>query len=174
MISFDFKKNIFHLSAELGVPFGALLSISALATIFADKVPFAGLISMVIMLGAPVVLHHFQRKRFLAFNGAAPFSDIWSLAIFTTLGGALIMALTNYLTISFIRPNFLYEQVQGILDSDVPIDKDMAKTLRTIIEKRAMPSPFEYSMIMFWFIASLGCVGGAITALIARRRINNR
>lgn len=169
MKGYDFKKNIFYLSAELGVPFGIFLSIESMASLYSDKVPFLGNISLLVLLCAPVILYFLQRKRFVAFNGFSTFSDLWTLAIFTSLGGSLIMAFTTYMTITFMRPNVIYDQMQYILDNFTSIDKDMAKTLKKMVDKGALPSPMDFSMMKFWFIASLGCVGGAITALIASK-----
>lgn len=167
MKGYDFKKNIFTLSAELGVPFGILLSLESIVSLFSDKVPLLGHISLLIFLGAPVVLCLFQRKRYVATEGFASFSELWTLAIFTSLGGALIMALVTYLAITFLRPNALYEQMQYIIDNFAEIDKDMAKTLKKMIEKEALPTPIDYSMMKFWLIASLGCLGGSLTSFIA-------
>jgi len=166
---FDFKKNIYTLSAELGVPFGILLSIMAVAMIFADKVPPCALIATFIIFACPVVLYFFQRKRFVASDGFASFSELWILAIFTTIGGCLIMAMVYYLTISFIRPEALYEQLQFILDKNNNIDAETATTLQKMIDRGLLPSPLEFSIMQFWLFASLGCVGGAVTALIASK-----
>ncbi len=169
MNRFDFKKNIYTLSAELGLPFGALLSLVGVSLVFYDKMPLLSTLALLLMLAAPVVLCIFQRKRFIALNGFALFSELWILSIFTTLGGSLIMVLVSYLTITFGRPDFLYEQLQFVLDNYPPLDKDMAKTFNNMIEQRALPSALEFSMMLFWLFTSLGCMGGAITAFIAQK-----
>lgn len=169
MIRFDFKKNIYTLSAELGIPFGILLSLLAVTLIFYDKVPSLSILTSFLMLVAPVVLCIFQRKRFVALDGFALFSELWILAIFTTLGGALIMVLACYLTITFVRPDFLYDQMQYFLDNVPDIDSETAKTLKKMIAHRALPSAFEFSMMLFWIFACLGSLGGAITAFIAEK-----
>ena len=169
MNRFDFKKNIYTLSAELGVPFGILLSLVAVSYIFCDKVPYLSTLALLLMLAAPVVLCIFQHKRFAALDGFALYSELWILAIFTTLGGALIMVLVSYLTIRFLRPDFLYEQMRFFLDSSPPIDSETAKTLEKMISHRALPSSLEFSMMLFWLFACLGSLGGAITAFIAEK-----
>lgn len=169
MNRFDFKKNIYSLSAELGVPFGILLTALAVSLIFYDKVSILSILTILLTLVAPVVLCIFQRKRFVAFDGFAQYSELWILAIFTSLGGALIMVLLSYLTITFARPEFLYEQMRVFLDSKPAIDSETAKTLEKMISHRALPSALEFSMMLFWLFGFLGCVGGAITAFIAEK-----
>lgn len=165
---FDFKKNIYSLSAELGVPFGLLLSVEAVSALYADKMPILSILATFIMLAAPVVLFMWQRKRYVASNGFATFTELWAMAIFTTLGGALIMALATYLTLSFLRPTALYDQMKLLLESNsIAFDKDTVKTFRKMIDKGMLPSPIDYSMMQFWLISSLGSVGGLLTAFIA-------
>ena len=167
MKGYDFNKNIFHLSAELGVPFGVFLSIGSVASLFSDKVPHLGNISLLIFLGTPIILFLLQRKRFVESNGFATFSELWALGNFTSLGGALIMAFATYMTITFLRPNAIYEQMQYIINNFTTIDKGMSRTFQEMIDKRALPTPIYFSMLEFWLIASFGCIGGAITAIIA-------
>ena len=168
MNRFDFKKNIYSLSAELGIPFGILLSVIAVTIIFYDIVPLLSVVNVLLMMIAPVVLCLLQRKRFVALDGFAQYSELWILAIFTTLGGSIVMVLTSYLTITFGRPDFMYEQLRFLLDNEPAIDSETAKTLEKIITHRALPSPLEISMILFWLFSCLGALGGAITALIAK------
>lgn len=167
MYRIDFKKNIYSLSAELGIPFGFFLSLLAVTFVFYDKMPLLSLLMPVLLLLAPVVLCIFQRKRFVALNGFAIYSELWILAIFTTLGGALIMVLVSYLMIYFLRPDFLYDQMRLFIDNSPNLDKETAKTFEKMISHRALPSPFEFSMMLFWLFTFLGCIGGAITAFIA-------
>ncbi len=153
----------------MGIPFGILLSLLAVSLIFYDKVPALSLLTTFIMLVAPVALYLFQRKRFVALDGFALYSELWILAIFTTLGGALIMVLASYLTITFVRPDFLYEQMRYLLDNYPELDQETAKTFQKMVSHRALPTALEYSMMLFWLFASLGSLGGAITAFIAQK-----
>ncbi|MBR5639240.1 MAG: DUF4199 family protein [Muribaculaceae bacterium] len=165
----DFKKNIFTLSAELGIPFGILLSILAVTLIFVDKVPFLSTLATLLMLAAPVMLCYFQRKRFVALDGFAIYSDLWVLANLITIGGSLIMVLVSCLTITFFRPDFIYEQMRYFLDTMPSIDSETAETFEKMISRRELPSAIEFSMMLFWLFACLGCLGGAITAFIAEK-----
>lgn len=165
------KKNVFVRSAELGVPFGGMLSLASMSMIFGDKVPFVSLLAVIIAIAAPVVLYWLQRKYYIGSNGFAPFSELWTLGIFTTIGGALICALISYGVITYFRPDFLYEQAQMIVDTYKQFPQSQAKDMVSVFDKMIkndmLPSPFDYCVQMFWLTASMGCVGGAITALIA-------
>ena len=155
------QKNVFIKSAELGVPFGCLLIVASVSMIFGDKVPFLS------------VLYYFQRKRYVQSNGFATFSELWTLGIFTTIGGALICGLVTYGLITYLRPEFVYEQAQFVVDNYKHMPGNQASefvdVLEKAIKKNLLPTPFDYCVQMFWLTSSLGCVGGAITALIASR-----
>lgn len=165
------QKNVFIKSAELGVPFGALLLVASVAMIFGDKVPMLSLVTLIVAIIAPFVLYRFQRKRYVESNGFAPFSELWTLGIFTTIGGAMICGLATYGIITYLRPEYVYEQTQLVVDAYKQLPggdaKKFAEVLEKAIKSNLLPTPFDFCVQMFWLTSSLGCVGGAITALIA-------
>lgn len=165
------NKNVFIKSAELGVPFGVMLIVASVAFLFSDKAPVASMLTMTVAVAAPVVIYWFQRKRFVESDGFATFSELWTLGIFTTIGGALICALVTYGLITYLRPDFLYDQAQLIVDTyrQQPFEKahEIADVFDKMIKHNMLPTPIDFCMQMFWLTASLGCVGGAITAFIA-------
>lgn len=167
------QKNVFTQSAELGVPFGGLLTMASVSILFADKMPFISAVALIVAIAAPFVLYRYQRKRYVASDGFSTFSELWTLGIFTTIGGALICGLITYGLITYLRPDFVYEQAQYVADAYKKLPqadaRDFAEVLEKAIKGNILPTPFDFCVQMFWLTASLGCVGGAITALIASR-----
>ena len=165
------KKNVFTRSAELGLPFGGILTVASISLIFGDKVPLLSSLTLIIAIAAPFIIYKMQRNMFVKSNGFATFSELWTLGIFTTIGGALICALISYGVITYFRPDFLYDQAQMIVDNYKQLPgsqgKEVADVFDKMIKNNLLPSPIDYCMQMFWLTASLGCVGGAITAYIA-------
>jgi hypothetical protein len=168
------KKNVFTRSAELGLPFGCLLIVASLSMIFGDKVPLLSALTIIIAIAAPFIIYKMQRNMYVKSNGFSTFSELWTLGIFTTIGGALICALVTYGVITYFRPDFLYDQAQMIVDTYKQLPgsqgKDIADIFSKMIKNNLLPSPIEYCMQMFWLTASLGCIGGAITGFIACKR----
>ena len=165
------SKNVFVSSAELGVPFGIMLILASAATIYVDKIPLLNVVTIIVAILAPVILYRFQLKRFLNAGGKTSFSELWTLAIFTTIGGAMICMLVTYCMITWLRPDFLYEQMQMVVDVYKTLPQQEAteavKILETAIKTNNLPTAFEFCMQMFWLTASLGCMGGLLTAAIA-------
>ena len=83
----------------------------------------------------------------------------------------MICGLATYGVITYLRPDYVYEQAQTVVDvyKQVPSGdaKELADVLEKAIKSNLLPSPFDFCVQMFWLTSSLGCVGGAITALIA-------
>ena len=167
------QKNVFIKSAELGVPFGGMLLVASVAMLFGDKIPLLSSLTLIVVLLAPFVLYIFQRKRFVQSNGFASFSELWTLGIFTTIGGAMICGLVTYGLITYLRPDFVYEQAQFVVDNYKQLPDgagdDFVDILQKAIKANMLPTPFDFCVQMFWLTSSLGCVGGAITALIASK-----
>ncbi len=168
------QKNVFIKSAELGVPFGCMLIVASLSMIFGDKVPLLSTLMFIIAIIAPFLIFRWQRKRFIESNGFASFSELWNLGIFTTICGAMICGLVTYFVITYLRPDFVYEQAQFVADTYKQLPKDtsareFADVLEKAIKSNMLPTPFDFCFQMFLITSSLGCIGGAITALIASK-----
>lgn len=169
----EMQKNVFIKSAELGVPFGGMLLLASLAMLFGDKVPLLSTVTLIVAVLAPFILYIFQRRRYVQSNGFASFSELWTLGIFTTMGGALICGLVTYGLIVYLRPDFVYEQAQFVVDNYKQLPRNQMGEFVDVMEKaikaNMLPTPFDYCVQMFWLTSSLGCIGGAITALIASK-----
>lgn len=165
------QKNVFIKSAELGVPFGALLLVASVAMLFGDKVPLLSMLTLLVAVVAPVLIYYFQRKRYVESGGFATFSELWTLGIFTTIGGGLICGLLTYVLITYVRPDFVYEQAHYVIDAYKQLPggnaREFVEVLEKAVDNNMLPTPFDFCVQMFWLTSSLGCVGGAITALIA-------
>ena len=165
------NKNVFIKSAELGVPFGAMLLVASIAQMYADKMPLLSFVTLLVAILAPVVIYRFQRKRFIESDGFATYSELWTLGIFTTIGGAMICGLITYGVITMLRPDFLYEQAQAFIDiyKAQPLKQmqEVADVMQKMVKNNLLPTPIDYCMQMFWLTTSLGCVGSAVTAFFA-------
>ena len=87
--------------------------------------------------------------------------------------GAFLCGLVTYGLITLLRPDVVYEQMQMVADAykqmPQPEAQEMARVVNKAIEANMVPSPIDFCLQMFWLTASLGCVGGALTALLASK-----
>ena len=156
------SKSIYQRAGEWGVPFGLYLSCVAVLSIFADWFAPLQLLFMVLLMGLPLVTYYFQRRKFIEDNGFTEYAGLWMLGSFIT-----------FLVITYCRPGFIYEQAQAAVDvyRTMPQmrDNDMVNLLQQAIDDKALPSPIELVMSVFWFVSFAGSLVSALTALVAQR-----
>ena len=174
------SKTIYQRAGEWGVPFGLYLACAAVSSIFADLFPPLSYVFLIMLLGTPLVVYAFQRKKFIEDDGFAEHAALWMLGIMLFILGTLLASLIIYLVLQYVRPNYMYEQAQAALEaySKIPQarDSEMLRVLQRMVDKGMLPTPIELVFNAFWFIAFGGSVVSAITAIFARRTIkkNNK
>jgi len=167
------KKSIYQRAGEWGVPFGLYLSCAAVASIFADRFPPLSYVFLIMLVCTPLVVYRFQRHKFIEDGGFAEHSSLWMLGIMLFMLGSVISSLVVYLVLQYLRPGFLYEQAQAVIEvySKLPqaSDSEWLRVLQHAVDERMLPSPIQVVFDTFWFVAFGGSVVSAITAAIARR-----
>ena len=169
------NRSIYQCAANWGIPFGLYLSCAAVASIYADWFAPLGFIFILMFLGTPVLSYAFQRRKFIEDNGFTEDAGLWMLGILLYILGSIISSFVVYLVLQYLRPGFLHEQAQNLIDiyQQMPEMKDsqLLETLQTIVHNGLIPSPIEAVFNAFWFITSGGSLVSALTALIAQRRL---
>lgn len=169
------SKSIYQRAGEWGVPFGLYLACAAVASIFADLFPPLSFLFLIMLMGTPVLVYAFQRRKFIEDDGFAEHAALWMLGIMLFILGTVLASFIVYLVLQYVRPNYMYEQAQAAIEaySKIPQarDSEMFIVLQRMVEKGMLPTPIELVFNAFWFIAFGGSVVSAITAIFARRSI---
>lgn len=172
------KKSIYQRAAEWGLPFGLYLSCTAVASIYADWFTPLSAVFLVLLLGTPLVVYYFQRRKFIEDDGFSEYAALWMLGILLFILGAVVSGLIVYIVLQYCRPGYIYEQAQLIVDtySKMPEMRgtELLKVLQRAIDEKMLPSPIEAVFNSFWFISFGGSLLSALTALVARRPIGKR
>lgn len=172
------KKSIFQRAGEWGVPFGLYMTCAAVASIFADWFMPLQLLFLVLLLGMPVVTYYFQRRKFIEDDGFTEYAGLWMLGILLYILGTVLCSFIVFLVLQYGRPNFIYEQTQAAVDlyNTIPQMQDRAflDVLQRAIDERALPTPIEMVMSVFWFVSFGGSLVSAMTALIAQRPLPDK
>lgn len=175
------KKSIYQRASEWGLPFGLYMACAAVASIFADWFAPLSLIFFILVLGTPLVVYYFQRRKFIEDDGFTEYAALWMLGILLFILGSIIAGVIVYFVLQYGRPDFMYDQARQVIKaySEMPQmqDSEMLRVLQRMVDERLMPSPIETVFNAFWFTTFGGSVTSAITALIAQRRLkrpNNR
>ena len=167
------KKSIYQRAGEWGIPFGLYMACTAVASIFADWFMPLSMVFMVLLLGTPLVVYYFQRRKFIEDDGFTEYAALWMLGILLFILGAVIAGFIIFLVLQYVRPNFMYEQAQAVIEaySQIPQmqDSEMLHVVKRMVDEKLMPTPIEAVFNSFWFISFGGSLVSAITAIIAQR-----
>ena len=167
------KKSIYQRAGEWGIPFGLYMACTAVASIFADWFMPLSMVFMVLLLGTPLVVYYFQRRKFIEDDGFTEYAALWMLGILLFILGAVIAGFIIFLVLQYVRPNFMYEQAQSVIKaySQIPQmqDSEMLHVVKRMVDEKLMPTPIETVFSSFWFISFGGSLLSAITAIIAQR-----
>lgn len=172
------KKSIYQRGGEWGVPFGLYLGCMATASIFADWFAPLSLIFFILLLGTPLVVYYFQRRKFIEDEGFTEYSGLWMLGIMLFLLGTVLASFIAYLVMQYGRPGFIYEQAQAAIEaySKMPQMKDseMLLVLQRMVKDKLLPTPIEMVFNVFWFVTFFGSLMSALTAMVAKRPLKRR
>ena len=167
------KKSIYQRAGEWGFPFGLYLSCAAAASIFADWFVPLNFIFIVLLLGTPIVVYYFQRRKFIEDDGFTEYAGLWMLGIMLFILGTVVASLVVFLILQYGRPGFIYETALGAVDrySKMPQmqDSEMLQVIKRAIDEKMLPTPIETVFNAFWFITFAGSLLSALTALAAQR-----
>ena len=171
------RKSVYKQAAEYGIPMGLYMSTISLMTLYNDLVQVFSVIAMVMLFAGPVVIYRFQRRYFVEQGGMAEYAALWMLGIMMVIFGAIITGAVTYVVLQYVRPTYIYDQAQAVLDAynALPEVRTQASqvldVLQTMLEQNALPSAIELVFNMFWFVTFSGSVLSAITAAFASRRL---
>lgn len=167
------KKSIFQRAGEWGIPFGLYMACTGVASIFADWFIPLSMLFIVLLLGTPLVVYYFQRRKFIEDDGFTEYAALWMLGILLFILGAVVAGLIIFLVLQYGRPDYMYEQAQTVIEtySKMPQfrDSEMLRVIERAVDEKLLPTPIEAVFNAFWFISFGGSLLSAITALIAQR-----
>ena len=106
----DSKKSIYQQAGEWGVPFGLYLSCTAVTSIFADWFMPLQFLFLILLLGTPLVVYYFQRRRFILDDGFTEYAGLWMLGIMLFILGTLICSLIVFLELQYVRPTYIVDR----------------------------------------------------------------
>ncbi|MBR1804255.1 MAG: DUF4199 domain-containing protein, partial [Muribaculaceae bacterium] len=111
------RKSVFKRGAECGIPMGLYMSTIALLTLFTDKVPVFSLAAIVMLFAGPFFIYRFQRRYFVEENGMTEYAALWMHGILMVLYGAVITSAVAFVVLQYVRPGFIYDQMQTAVDT---------------------------------------------------------
>lgn len=169
-------KSVYKRGAEYGLWFGIYLTVMSLAIMHGMSHSVLLLLSIAMLAAIPAIIYQIMRRYRASMLGFASFSSLWMLGVMTFLFGSLICGMVTYVWMQYVMPTFIYDQVVTAIElyKTIPGDEaaEMVKVMQTIVDRHALPSPFDVVVQMIMLVTFLGSlVSMALAALLGMRRI---
>ena len=101
------QKSVYKRGADDGLFFGIYLIIMFFSSAFSMAVPFAGLLSIILVLGVPFLIYRFLRRSYVNDSGTTQFSALWVQGITTFFCGSLISGIAALVYMQWVNPDFI-------------------------------------------------------------------
>lgn len=168
----DMQKSVYKRGADDGFYFGIYLIVLFFATVFTMTIPFAGLLSLVLMLGVPFYVYRFLRRAYVKCDGNMQFSELWLHGIVIFFCGGLIAGIVAFVYMRWIEPDFLVSQARAAITvwekTDMPQAREMSETLTRAIEQKMLPSAIQMVIEMLWLQVFTGSMLSIVLSLAVR------
>lgn len=166
------QKTVYRRGADDGFYFGLYLVALFFASAFSLTMPFAGLLSTVMMLAVPFVIYHFLRRAYIECEGKSQFSELWLHGIVIFFCGGLIAGVVAVVYMRWIAPDFIINQANiaiGIWEeANMPQADELAKTMKLAIEQKMIPTPIQLVIEMLWLQVFTGSLLSMLLSAIIR------
>jgi len=168
----DGQKSLYKRGADDGFYFGIYLVVLFFATAYSMILPFAGLLSLLMMLAVPVIIYRFLYKAFANSVRRLTFSELWLQGIVTFFCGGLIAGLVALIYMRWVNPAFITQQAQTAIElwksAGVQQANEMADLMTKAIEQKLLPTPIQVVMEMLWLQVFSGSILSIVLSLIIR------
>lgn len=131
--------------ADDGFIFGLYLTLMFFGPILAPKMALFSLLSLLMMVGVPVVIFFFIRRYDRQLQECATFPMMWMLGVVIFVCGMLIAGALMVIYMQWIAPDFVLTQLQGVVELGRQAPgtalAEAADIASQMIEANFIPSP---------------------------------
>ncbi|MCQ2289033.1 MAG: DUF4199 family protein [Muribaculaceae bacterium] len=167
--------NVIKRGIDNAVPMALYTTGISLASIYCDRVPMLSVVAMVMLFMGPMLIYTLQRRFFIENEGECTMGMLLRMNIVAIFFGTVFTLLVTYMTLEYLRPGFLYDQVQSLIDvyNTMPELKnsELKTELQALVDNNLLPTPFYYALNLFAMTNASGMVVGLLTAALAARPV---
>ena len=162
------SRSVYSLGAADGLWTGLAMGICVMCMILSSSTPFLSLIGLALFIYVPFMVWRFLRRGWVLGRVPATFSAVWLHGICIFLFGAIIMALIMYISLRFLSPGWIENQMALAVQQLAadPATAEQARILSRVIDSGQLPSPIYTSVSSIWLVAFTGSIWSMIFALI--------
>lgn len=168
------SKSIYRRGAEDGAIFGVYLSVLFIVTAMSmtGMSMLASLAGLALIVAVPAVIYVFLRRSYFADERRSTFSALWLHGICIFFFGSLLMALTSYVYMRILHPEFIPEMLaaaRSFYDSlGTDEGREMVKMIDQVVKNHLYPTPGEASVEIIWTAVATGSILSMLLSLVVR------
>lgn len=156
------------------MPLGVVNSLAATMFLYSDKVPVLAYLAMALMLCLPSMVFRYEKAALLEEKGNIDMAGLWIMGILMTVYALLITGLVSFVEMQYLRPRYVYEQVQTAIDTlkQMPRDQfsgELLDEMNRAVAEGLLPRPIEVVMNMFCMSAMAGSFVSLVITMIVTR-----
>ncbi len=168
-------KSVIRRGAEDGTLMGILMSVIVVCVILTTRIPFLSLVSLILMIGVPILLYRLLNRGFKHGGVTASFSGTWMHGTALMFFGTLIMGLVMYGYLRFIEPEYIFTNLHNTVKilSDAGGENNIAAARRIahMLETDDVPTAIECAFSTMIMVLTSGVLLAMIeSAILTRRR----
>ena len=131
-------------------------------------------LAMALMLCLPSMVFRYEKAALLEEKGNIDMAGLWIMGILMTVYALLITGLVSFVEMQYLRPRYVYEQVQTAIDTlkQMPRDQfsgELLDEMNRAVAEGLLPRPIEVVMNMFCMSAMAGSFVSLVITMIVTR-----
>lgn len=158
--------------ARNGLVVGAIITLLYFASVFSRRVPFLGLLTMVLAMAVPVAIYILLRNDYIASGRRSSIGALWLDGLISVMGGAALAGALLLIYLKWINPEFLnteWEASVALFEaSSDPAMKQLAADCREAARAGFSITPATLTMSLLWMAAFSGSLLSLIAATVIK------
>lgn len=165
-------KSVYAAGAENGLVLGPLMSVALLLTGASAYNMLYFLPALAAIFAVPVAAYVMLARACRLRPAASTFSALWLQGICMFFFGGLLMALVAYVSLRWIWPSYIIDQMNNVISvySSVgdPTAADVASTLKKMIETKTVPTAIDIALELIYVAVFTGSLLSMALSALAR------
>ena len=166
------KRSLYRRSAEDGLLAGPILAAAVILAGAVSYVPWLSLPALIAIAAVPTIMYITLRRGFREDGYRSTFSALWLQGICTFFFGSLLMGVAVYVSLRWIWPEFITDQMNILMqilnDSGDADAGQVAEAIDRMLQNGTLPTPIDIALELMYLAVFTGSLLSMLLAAIIR------
>lgn len=168
------QRSVYRRGAEDGLIMGPLMALVVILMGACGQVPILGIPALVCICVVPIVAYVMLSRGYREDNCQSTFSALCMQGISTFFFGGLLMAVAIYVSLRWIWPTYIADQMRFLSEILAQQPGPEAKQLTDMVDKLIVtgnvPTPIEVALEQLYIVVFTGSLLSLFLSLVIRSR----